>query len=214
MNLPADLAAVAQVLPHQRGVLAKADLQTLLAEPHPTAFVRRVQALERAGAIRRFVRGFYVGPEFDLPTLSQRLAPDSYVTGHTVLARELIVGPRADRQVIAAKVGRARTYRSLGYEVRHLSLAPHLHFGIRSIDGVRFADAEKATLDTLYFHLRGHRQPFDVHGDLALERLDRRRLRKYLRHYRNPKFVTFAGETLGLLLRMRVGLGKLADALE
>ena len=196
VNLDQDSRAVARIATAQRGVLSKADLQTLLAERHPAAFTRRVAALERHRALRRFCRGFYVHEPFDLPTLSQRLAPTSYVSFGTVLARHLLIGPRPDRQLLAAKVGRAHTYRGLDHEIVHLSIAPHLDFGHTTIDGVRWADAEKATLDVLYFHLRGRRYPFDLYSDIDYSRLDRKRLTTYLQRYRNPKFVTFAERIL------------------
>ncbi len=188
----ADAQAIERIARAQRGVFSKADLQTLLAEAHPAAFVRRVRSLEDSQILRRFCRGWYVREPFDLPTLSQRLAPESYVSFGTVLARELVIGTRPERQLIAAKVGRARTYRGLGFEIVHLRIAPHLDFGHSVTDGVKFADAEKAVLDVLYFHLRGRRYPFDIYSDIAFDRLDRRRLGEYLSRYRNPKFVTFA----------------------
>lgn len=197
MNIAADTRALERVARAQRGVLSKADLQTLLAEPHPAAFVRRIQTLEAEQVLRRFCRGWYVTETFDLPTLSQRLAPRSYMSFGTVLAQALLIGTRPERQVIAAKVGRARTYAALGYEVVHVHIAPHLDFGHSAVDGVRFADPEKAFLDVLYFHLRGRRYPFDIWSDIALDKLDRRRLDAYLRRYRNPKFVAFVNGILG-----------------
>ena len=102
------------------------------------------------------------------------------------------------RQVVAAKVGKSRSYAGLGYEVVHLHIAPHLAFGDAASDGVRFADGEKAVLDVLYFHLRGRRYPFDIYSDIDFTRLDRRRLEPYLNRYRNPKFVAFARGVLNL----------------
>ena len=160
--------------------------------------MRRVQALEETGVLRRFCRGWYVAEEFDLPTLSQRIAPHSYVSFGTVLARELLVGTRPERQVIAAKVGRTRSYTGLGYEIVHVHIASHLDFGHSASGGVQFATAEKAVLDVLYFHLRGRRYPFDPFSDIDVSRLDRRRLRSYLDRYRNPKFVVFASGVLEL----------------
>jgi hypothetical protein len=46
-------------------------------------------------------------------------------------------------------------------------------------------------LDTLYFHLRGRRYPFDIYSDIALHKFDKARLRDYVSRYRNPKFVAF-----------------------
>jgi len=148
--------------------------------------------------LRRFCRGFYVTESFDLPTLSQRIAPDSYVSFGTVLARELLIGPRPSRRVEAVKVGKSRTYAGLGYEVVHLHIAPHLAFGYEATDGVQFADTEKAVLDVLYFHLRGRRYPFDIYSGIDFDKLDRVRLDSYLKLYRNPKFVTFARGLLEL----------------
>jgi hypothetical protein len=198
MKYANDARAVAKAAAAQRGVFSKADLQTLLAEPHTAGFARRFRALEDNGVLRRFCRGFYVAESFDLPTLSQRIAPGSYVSLETVLARELLVGPRSERRVVAVKTGKQRSYEGLGYEVVHLQVAPHLVFGYSVADGVRFADAEKGALDTLYFHQRGRRYPFDIYTDITFEKLDRTRLESYLRRYRNPKFVTFARRLLEL----------------
>ena len=99
---------------------------------------------------------------------------------------------------IAARPGRAHAYRGLGVEIVHVHIAPHLDFGHDTVDGVRWADPEKAALDALYFHLRGRRYPFDVYSDLDLSRLDATRLEDYLARYRNPKFVAFARSVLRL----------------
>jgi hypothetical protein len=198
MNLATDNDAVNDMAVRLHGALSKADLQTLLAARHPAAFKRRIHALVAHGTLRRFARGFYVTDPFDLPTLSQRLAPTSCVSFHTVLARHLVIGPRPERQLLAVKQGATRTYRALDHEIVHLSIAPHLDFGHTVQDGVRYADAEKATLDVLYFHLRGRRYPFDIHSDLDLAKLNPRRLRDYLDRYENPKFVAFAKRVLRL----------------
>jgi len=183
-----DAQRIAGVSAPQRGVFTKTDLQVLLAERHPAAFTRRIDALLGGGVLRRFSRGFYVHGDYDLPTLSQRLAPESYVSFGTALARALVIGPRPDRQLIAAKPGRAHVYRGLGVEIVHVHIAHHFDFGYAPVHGVRWADAEKATLDALYFHLRGRRYPFDVYSDLDLSRLDPLRLEDYLvRPRRSPQ---------------------------
>lgn len=193
-----DAELVAEHAAVQRGVFSKADLQVLFAERHPAAFVRRVQALVARGVLRRFVRGLYVGRDFDVPTLSQRLAADAYVSFGTVLARHLVIGPQPERQLLAAKPGRAHSYRALGIEVVHVHVAEHLDFGHVVEDGVRWATPEKAVLDTLYFHLRGRRYPFDIWSDLDATRLDAGKLTDYLARFRNPKFVAFARGVLDL----------------
>ncbi|MEO6594487.1 MAG: hypothetical protein ABIP94_07020 [Planctomycetota bacterium] len=114
----------------------------------------------------------------------------------TVLARELLIGAQPQQQLIAAKIGRARAYRGLGFEVVHVHIAPHLDFGHATTNGVKFACAEKAVLDVLYFHLRGRRYPFDIFTDIHFAKLDRARLDAYLARYRNPKFIRFANRVL------------------
>jgi hypothetical protein len=193
-----DARILSSLAEQQRGVFSTADLRSVLADRHPASFARRVRALVHAGVLRRYVRGWYVTDRFDLLTLSQRLAPDSYISFGNLLARNLLIGADPQRQVMAAKPGRGRTYRALGFEVVHLGIAPHLAFGYHIQEGVRFADSEKAMLDVLYFHLRGRRFFFDPFSDVDVSRLDPDRLRRYLARYRNPKFVAFATNVLDL----------------
>jgi len=193
-----DAERLLRVAKPQKGVFSRTDLWVLFEERHPAAFKRRVQALIEAGVLRRFSRGFYVREEFDLPTLSQRLAPDSYLSLGTALAHHLLVGTQSTQQVTAARPGRSGSYRNLGFEVLHVHVAPHLDFGHIAEGGVRWADAEKAALDTLYFHLRGRRFFFDIFSDIDYARLDRNRLQQYLGRFQNPKFVVFARGVLGL----------------
>ena len=192
MNVILDDRLLQPLAAAQRGVFSKADLQTALGEKHTAAFARRIRGLEKIGSLRRFARGWYVTPEFDLATLSQRMAPTSYISFGTVLARELLVGTAPERQVMAAKVGKARSYSGLGFEIVHVGVAAHLDFGHSPVAGVAYADAEKAVLDVLYFHLRGRRYVFDIYSDIAFDKLDMKRVRAYLKRYRNPRFVAFA----------------------
>ena len=131
------------------------------------------------------------GETFDLSTLSQRLAPDSYISFGTVLARDLIIGTSPDRHIVAVKTGRPRRYAFDGYVIEHVSVNEDLLFGFSNVNGVRYADAEKALLDTLYFHLRGRRYPFDIYSDISLGKFKQERIRDYLSCYQNPKFVAF-----------------------
>ncbi len=191
MNAVADAQLLRRLEAEQGGVFSKADLQTAFGEQHPAAFVRRVQQLLDHRVLRRFCRGWYVGETFDLSTLSQRLAPDSYISFGTILARELIIGTNPDRKIVAVKTGRPRRYACGAYVIEHVGVTEGLLFGFSDVNGVRYADAEKALLDTLYFHLRGRCYPFDIYSDISLHKLDQDRLHDYLKRYKNPKFVTF-----------------------
>lgn len=199
MKRAGDTLLVQRLATAQRGVFSKADLQTALAEAHPAAFVRRVKSLEALGIVRRFARGWYVVDPFDLGTLSQRIAPGSYISFDTVLARRGVIGTNPERRVTAVKMTKARSYDGLGFRVDHVRITPNLFFGFDTDeDGVRYANAEKAVLDALYFHLRGRRYVFDIYSDLDRTKLDLERLESYLAHYANPKFIPFAKGVLEL----------------
>jgi len=192
MNSAGDAIVLQRLGPSQRGVFSKADVQTAFGERHPAAFARRINVLLGLGILRRFSRGWYVTEDFDLATLSQRLAPSSYVSFSTVLARHLIVGPDPKDRIVAVKTGRPRRYALGDSVIEHVSVNDALLFGFETLDGVRYADAEKAAIDTLYFHLRGRRYPFDIYSDMAVDKLDHARIRRYLGRYSNPKFIAFA----------------------
>ncbi len=186
-----DARLVTSISVDQRGVFSTDDLRTVLADRHRPSFARRVDRLLDAGVLRRFARGWYIAEEFDLPTLSQRLAPSSCISFGNVLADHLLIGTRPERQVMAVRAGRGRTYKAKGFEIVHLGLAESLFFAIEVRDGVRYAEPEKAVVDTFYYHLRGQRYVFDPFSDIDVSRLDRRRLERYLGRYRNPKFRSF-----------------------
>jgi hypothetical protein len=196
MNAIADTQILRRLDTDQRGVFSKGDLQTAFGEVHPAAFARRVNTLLNHGILRRFCRGWYVSEDFDLATLSQRIAPDSYISFGTVLARHLIIGTNPESRIMAVKTGRPRRYVSEGFTIEHVSVAPDLLFGFLTDNGIRYADPEKAFIDTLYFHLRGRRYPFDIYSDMATSALDSDKVHDYLGRYRNRKFVEFARRIL------------------
>jgi hypothetical protein len=196
MKMASDIRIIERLKGEQAGVFSTADLRSALAEPHGSAFARRVDRLIEEKVIARFARGFYVAEGFDLSVLSQRIAPASCISFGTVLARELVIGTSPARRVVATKVGPARSYAALGFEIEHLSISSHLDFGWEVQGGVRSADKEKAVLDVLYFHLRGRRYSFDIYSDLGLAQIDMDRIERYLVHYRNPKFIAFVRNVL------------------
>ncbi len=192
MNAAIDARIIRSLEHAQVGVFSKADLQTAFAERHAAAFARRINSLLNLGVLRRYSRGWYVTEDFDLATLSQRLAPSSCISFSTVLARHLIIGPDPENRIVAVKTGRPRRYALGDYIIEHVSVNDSLLFGFETVAGVRYADPEKAAVDTLYFHLRGRRYPFDIFSDMAVDRLDHVRVRRYLERYNNPRFVAFA----------------------
>jgi hypothetical protein len=66
-----------------------------------------------------------------------------------------------------------------------------MNFGTEIKNGIRYADPEKAFLDTLYLYQKGRRFPFNIYTDMNLDGLKASRIRNYLARYRNPKFISF-----------------------
>jgi len=173
------------------GVFSTSDLRSLFDEGRNVYLKRRIDRLAQEGLLTRFCRGFFTTPAFDHAVLAMRLNPQSYVSLGSALARELMIGSVPARALYCVKTGSARAYSSPALTVTFLAIAPHLYFGFRTINAVQFALPEKALLDTLYFHLRGHTFSFDIFSDIDISRLDTAALADFLSHYRNPRFVQF-----------------------
>jgi hypothetical protein len=167
------------------------DLETLVAAKQANNFLRRIQALEEAKILRRFIRGIYVAKKFVLAAVSQKICPSSYISQANVLANELLIGTLPGDRLVAMKVGKRREYISPLGKIIHLGIAPHLYFGFSSVAGIHWADKEKALLDTLYFYQKGERFYFDIYSDIDLKKINRKKLIAYLQHYKNPKFRKF-----------------------
>ena len=173
------------------GVFSLSDLKNLFNEKTPLLLHRRVRALVILGVLARFKREFYVTEKFNLETLSQRLYPDSYISLGTVLARHLLIGSIPAKTIYAVKTGRNRIFSSTVGNLVYCGIAPHLMFAFAYENGIRYATAEKAFLDTLYFYQKGFRFSFNIFEDIDVSPLDMKKIRGLLKRYRNPKFVTF-----------------------
>lgn len=198
MNSLQDARSIGRFAVEQAGIFSTGDLQSLFDERNHTAFGRRIRTQLAHGILRRFCRGWYVAEEFSLATLSQRIAPASQISFATVLAAHGIIGTRPEKRIVAIKTGRPRRYTFGDSIIEHVSIAPDLLMDYETQNGVRYVSAEKAVLDTLYYHLRGRRYAFDIYSDLNLRKLSPSRLREYLTRYKNPKFATFAKDLLEL----------------
>ena len=181
-----------------QGVFTVSDLRNLIAPASEVELFRCIRNLQANGVLRRFCKSIYVTENFNLEAVSCRINPESYISFGIVLSRHLLIGVIPAHTVTGVKVGRCRHYGNGMGAVIHLGINPDLMFGIEFKSGIRLADAEKAYIDTLYFYQKGHRFPFDVFGDIDCGRLDKERINKYLKHYRNPKFVRFVENCLNV----------------
>lgn len=197
MKKPLEMLRVSQEIwqlgPQMGGVFSASDLASLIGGGSDLKNARAMQRLVREKIVVRVRKGIYVAPGFDPWVLASRLAPRSYITMESVLAKEGLTGTVPSGLVSAAQAARPRAFEAGGVRIVIHSLSKELLFGIERLpSGVRAADSEKAFLDLLYFYQKGARFPIDPLRDVRTEALDRKRLQGYLKHYRNPKFVAFA----------------------
>jgi len=186
-----DSQAIAVWASEFNGVFTVFDLRNLLAASSEVDLFRRIRRLESGGVLRRFCRGIYVTGTFSLEAVSCRINPESYISCGTILSRNMIIGSVPRYSVTAVKPGRNREYANDFGSVIQLGIDPRLIFGVEFKQGIRRADSEKAYLDTLYFYQKGRRFSFDVYSDVNTGLLDKKKVRRYLKAYRNPKFVRF-----------------------
>ncbi len=184
-------------VPELGGVFRISDLKTILNETHPTSLYRTIDQLVEENQLQRFVRGIYISESPNLEILSQRIAPESYISFTRILSENHIVGVSPDFLVEGAKVGKNKTYKNGNIEIRHYGISKELFFGYKSENGILKATAEKAWLDVMYHHLHGTIFPFNVYEDLDKSKLDEAVICRFLKKYRNPKFVNFIKGQLG-----------------
>ncbi len=174
------------------GIFSLADLQNLMGDESSGSFYRRLTRLQEAGVLIRFTRGFYVTRHFDPLTLSQRIAPESYVSFGTILARELMIGSIPSHRIMAVKTGPARLYKGASIFIEHLHISEPMFFGFEKNNGINLALPEKAVLDVLYFYKRGRKFSFDIYSDIDYSQLDKQRFATFLQHYADKRFIEFA----------------------
>ena len=174
-----------------KGVFTITDLKNIFPTRHTVTFYRKISSLEKNGILARVLKGIYVSKDFDINVLSQKVCPNSYISFENILAKELIIGTIPKNSVRAVKVGKKREYQFEDKKIIHLGITSHLYFGFQTIYGVNYAIKEKAFLDTLYFYTKGVKFYFDIFSDINIDKLNIRLILKYLKKYKNPKFINF-----------------------
>jgi len=184
-------AVILNFLQKNKGVITTSELKTLLQPKSRVEFYRNLKKMEEGEIVQKFCRGIYTIPNPDLTIVSQRLQPKSYLSFSNALAYHLVIGSIPKKTVYAIKIGKNRGYKNRKSEILFFGIHPNLFFGFETKNGIKMADKEKAFLDTLYFYQKGKKYSFDIYSDLTLERLDQKKINKYLKKYKNPKFVKF-----------------------
>jgi hypothetical protein len=186
------LASFRKISKEQNFVFSEIDLKVLLNTRYDQSFYRAYNQLETMGLVKRFSRGIYVAPGFNLIEVNRKIAPESYVSFEYVLAKNSLIGTYSSgllRSVMTT--GRARRFRFKDNLIEQLKIKKELYFGFNTIDGYNIATPEKAFIDCLYFYTKGKKYSFDIFSDIDLSMLDRKLMARYLLKYENPKFVAF-----------------------
>jgi len=174
------------------GVFAFSDLWNLIGLHSSDRTAKVVNRLVRDGVLFKVRRGVYVTKEPDLWVLACRLKQNACISLDSVLAKNGLIGTVPVRSVSAIYPGNTTTVQTPAGRVRFFKIKKDLIFGtVKAPNGVTTADSEKAYLDLLYYYTKGASFVVDPLKDVDLWKLDPRKLRNYLRSYKNPKFRKF-----------------------
>lgn len=180
--------------PAMGGVFSYGDLYNLISAGAKIQQHERIlKRLIGEKILYKIRRGIYTTALPDLWVLACRLKPGAYVSTDSILAKNLLIGTVPALRVSAVYAsGKKQILRTRFGEIRYFSIQKKLMFGYRPMEnGVNVADSEKAYLDMLYFYAKGARFVVDPFRDVAIYKLDLKKLRRYLRQYRNPRFEKF-----------------------
>ncbi|MBI4124760.1 MAG: type IV toxin-antitoxin system AbiEi family antitoxin domain-containing protein [Deltaproteobacteria bacterium] len=184
---------ILNLAPSLRGVFTYTDLFHLMGARTELKTNRMIRRLVQDGTLFKIKRGFYTTKNPDLWVLACRIREKSYISMDSVLSRNGLIGTVPQRGVSAIYSGQGRRIVKTPFgTIFYYSIREQLIFGVsRAEGGIRMADSEKAYLDILYYYLRGVRFVINPLQEVLTEKLDRKKLAGYLKHYRNPKFVKF-----------------------
>jgi hypothetical protein len=173
------------------GVFFINDLKNLFNHDSEVQLYRRIIVFEKSGVLQRIKQGFYVTENFDPELLACRIYPDSYISFGNILAKELIIGSVPEKTIYLVKAGRNKLFTSPTVTLVYFGTAQDFQFGSINRNGKRYATPEKAFLDILYFYQKGHTFSFDIFNDIDISRLDTKKIESWLKHYKNPNYISF-----------------------
>jgi len=174
------------------GVLTFMELSSVFDESSKAALHGIINKFTEAGILKRYCREVYTLDGFDGAVLSAKVRRNSYISLASALAAHRLIGTESPFWIYCIVEAKAAEYSGVP-NISYYKLSGELCFGYEPNEkGFRMADPEKAVIDTLYFHLRGKKQYFNIFGDINYSRLDKEKYFEYLARYRNPKFKTFA----------------------
>ena len=195
-NAMENTGKLVEFAPKVGGVFSLSELSSLFDISSQQTLWTAVRQFESAGLLKRYCRGIYVAQEFDPLVLSAKVRSDSYITFGSALAYHKLIGTESPFLVSCVVPSRASEYAG-GVNLSYSRMSKNLFFGTTTLEnGVRMADAEKSVLDTLYFYLHKKNFYFNIFQDINFSVLSKEKVETYLEKYANPKFRTFARNTI------------------
>ncbi len=185
------LLTLQRLAAQQGGVFSYSDLFHLIGADSELKNKRIIQKLTREKMLFKVYRGFYVTPNPDLWILASRLKKNVCISMDSVLAKNGLIGT-VPASVSAVCLGaRKETVTTPFGDVRFFSIQKDLFFGFAETSRVLETDNEKAFLDLLYYRAKGAKFAIDPLQEVDLGKFDLAKLARYLKRYKNPKFVSF-----------------------
>ncbi|HKY62545.1 MAG TPA: hypothetical protein VJR29_03925 [bacterium] len=192
LSIPALANQIKGFSPSLGGVFGFSDLWNLLGHRSSDRVAKVANRLVREGLLFKIRRGVYATRDADTWILASRLKKNVYISMDSVLARNGLIGTMPARSVSAVYPGPPQTLRTPIAQLRYFKIKKDLMFGtVGMANGVRVADNEKAFLDMLYYRSKGARFVADPIKDVDQWKLDEKKIRRYLKAYKNPKFRKF-----------------------
>lgn len=189
------------------GVFTFSDLFNVIGLASSDRTAKVLLRLAREGLLIKVRRGIYATRSPDLWVLASRLKAQACISMDSVLAKNGLIGTLPAKSVSLIYPGNTQTMVTPAGRFRFFKIKRELLFATQKLDnGIIAADNEKAFLDMLYYHIKGAKFVVDPRTDVDLWKLDIKKIKKYLKIYRNPKFIKFVE---GIL---REQLGRTAGA--
>lgn len=178
------------------GVFSLSELSSLFDISSQQMLWIKIKQFEEAGLLKRYSRGIYITQNFDPMILSAKVRTDSYISFGSALAYYKLIGTESPFLVSCIVTSKASEYKG-EVNLSYAKISKNLFFGTAILNnGVRIANAEKAVLDTLYFHQHKKIFYFNIFQDINFSALSKETMDSYLERYANPKFKAFVRNTV------------------
>ncbi|PBC69023.1 hypothetical protein [Fibrobacter sp. UWS1] len=178
------------------GVFSLSELSSLFDISSQQMLWIKIKQFEEAGLLKRYSRGIYITQNFDPMILSAKVRTDSYISFGSALAYYKLIGTESPFLISCIVTSKASEYKG-EVNLSYAKISKNLFFGTAILNnGVRMANAEKAVLDTLYFHQHKKIFYFNIFQDINFSALSKETMDSYLERYANPKFKAFVRNTV------------------